>query len=91
MHVRLLIASSKGISASNNEVVLGIHIIDERRMSIPSPDDTEGCRIEDIDRTALRGSTYISTSLHFRIPIARRYLQVQQGTSQISELPLPVL
>ena len=61
----------KGITTSNNVVVLCIHVVDERGMCSPFLDDVERNRIDDIDPAFVRCSTNIPAAPHDHIVVTR--------------------
>lgn len=68
---------AEGVAAGDNEVMLCIHVIDQRRVGIPGFYNVEGNRVQDIDGAILGCSTDMSASFHYRVVFLGRYLRVQ--------------
>lgn len=64
------------VSACDNEVMLGIHIIDERRVGIPSLNKAEIDRVQDVDIAVLGCSADVPTSFHDHVVIFGWYLTI---------------
>jgi hypothetical protein len=64
----------EGVPASDNKVMLGIHVIDERRVGIPGLDETKIDRVQDIDIAIIRRSADVSAPFHNHVVILGWYL-----------------
>jgi hypothetical protein len=54
--------------------MLGIHVIDERRMGIPSLNEAKLNRVQDIDIAILGRSANVSASFHYHVMVFGWYL-----------------
>ena len=63
-----------GVPTSDDEVVLGVHVVDSGCMGIPDLNNLEIEGVDDMDGTGRSCGAYISASSHNCILVLRRYL-----------------